>query len=172
MTKRITPALLREAANVARKNRKSLVGCSYPVCKAIFGEVDVLDYEYAADALAAALTATADTMELDYLPQPVGVDGETVRVGDEVFVDADGPFVVEGLLLGSYGGWDVLYETDDSSYRASVAHVSHTPTDSWESIIDDAYALGMWAVEMVGDGPDYSTDDLVERCRRLAGESR
>lgn len=42
--------------------------------------------------------------------------------------------------------------------------------DSWERIIRDAVSYGGWAEEMVGDGPDYSTDDLVGRCRRLAGE--
>lgn len=167
MTKRITPALLREAAGMTCATKEA--DYSIGLARTTLGTSDTSSY---GDDLAAILNAIADAWGRGYLPLPVGKDGETVRVGDEVFVDADGPFVVEGLLLGSYGGWDVLYETDDSSRQASVARVSHTPIDSWESIIDDAYALGAWGVEMVDDGPDYSTIDLVERCRRLAGEGR
>ncbi|WP_077597850.1 hypothetical protein [Olsenella urininfantis] len=174
MTKRITPALLRESADVARKNRKSLVGCSYPVCKAIFGEVEVLDYEYTADALAAALTATADTMERDYLPLPVGADGEPLRLGETVFTGGGSELVIDRITYYHEGGEPEIGAAPDGS-GASVGFdaedLTHERPDSWERIIDDAYNLGGWAEEMVGDGPDYSTTDLVERCRRLAGES-
>lgn len=166
MTKRITPALLREAADMVCATE--VADRSISLARTTLGTSDTSSY---GDDLAAILNATADAMERDYLPMPVGKDGETVRVGDEVFVDGEGPCAVEGLYLGTYGGWDVRYETPDGTRMTSVAYVTHERPDSWESIIDDAYALGGWAEEMVGDGPDYSTTDLVERCRRLAGES-
>lgn len=150
----ITPALLREAAV---KDICEALG----ICVSDEGTVELREF----------LRAVADAWEGGWMEWPVSADGRAVHIGEKVFVGSEGPYEVVGLYLGHCGGWEVRYETTDGTCMVSVGCVTHDAPDSWARIVLAAFALGGWSVEMVGDGPGYTIGDLVERCRRLAGES-
>lgn len=148
MTKRITPALLREAP--VRDICEAL-----GICVSDEGTMEPRDF----------LRAIADAWEGGWMERPVGADGRPVRIGEDVFVDGEGPCAVEGLYLGTYGGWDVRYETPDGTRMTSVAYVTHERPDSWERVLRDAMALGFR-----DGGTEADLSDLVGRCERLAGD--
>lgn len=144
----ITPALLREAA--VRDICEAL-----GICVSDEGTVELREF----------LRAVADAWEGGWMERPVGADGRPVRIGEEVSVDGEGPFMVEGLAIGTNDGWDVMYETDESYCAVLVSHVTHDRPDSWERVLRDAMALGFR-----DGGTEADLSDLVGRCERLAGE--
>ncbi len=150
MTKRITPALLREAA--VRDICEAL-----GICVSDEGTMKPRDF----------LRAIADAWEGGWMKRPVGADGRPVHIGKKVFVDGEGPYEVVGLYLGHCGGWEVRYETTDGACMVSVGCVTHDRPDSWERVLRDAMALGFR-----DGGTEADLSDLVGRCERLAGESR
>lgn len=94
---------------------------------------------------------------------PVDADGVPIHIGDRVEW-SNGSFTVHELKL-TEDGW----QTWDSEHGYTVHAdecIRHVQPDSWETIIQDAVKLGY---------ADYPTTDyeaeLVERCRRLAGET-
>lgn len=104
---------------------------------------------------------------------PVDKDGVPIRVGDEVeFFNGNHDHVK--LLALRESGWSVNYlEWNPASLR-------HHQPDSWERIIEDAISESGW--EQPKDYEIYYEDsketrdrfvaELVERCRRLAGEAQ
>ncbi len=96
---------------------------------------------------------------------PVDADGEVIRVGDNV-AEGDDEFEVRALTLYDRDSWEVL---DRLSVSFSPRRLRHVQPDSWERIIADA----MLGAERDG-APDTYSDclaELVERCRRLAGDA-
>lgn len=108
-----------------------------------------------------------DETDGGYIKLPVDADGVLIHVGDEL----DGLRYEDGTVTGiQYGtdgrtmiavrpnGWDTSTWRDPEEYR-------HHAADSWERIIEDAQEY------VTDDEPLYSVSELVERCRRLAGEA-
>lgn len=96
---------------------------------------------------------------------PVDADGVPIRVGDELTNGADLPAKVRGMVLDE-SGWTVSTR-ELRGYGVLPATLRHVQPDSWVRIIGDAMSFE-------GDGWYSTRDDamaeLVERCRRLAGE--
>lgn len=150
MTKKITPALLREAPV---KDICEALG----ICVSDEGTVEPRDF----------LRAIADAWEGGWMERPVGADGRAVHIGEEVFVDGEGPYEVVGLHIGR-GGWDVRFYVGGNGgwNAASAAFVTHDRPDNWKRVLRDAMALGF-----LDGGTEADLSDLVGRCERLAGES-
>lgn len=111
------------------------------------------DLDHAADRI-------DERIEREYVKLPVDADGVPIHVGDELVDEKDRPVKVRVLKLRE-NGW--LF---DSSYcwgGMSTTPFRHVQPDSWERIIEDAANLVR--------GDNESVVELVERCRRLAGEA-
>lgn len=99
---------------------------------------------------------------------PVDADGVPIHLGD-VMEWSNGSFTVHELKL-TEDGW----QTWDSAHGYTVHAdecIRHIKPDSWERIISDAVILGRqleWFDNSKGDAD--SERELVERCKRLAGE--
>ena len=104
----------------------------------------------------------ADKNAMGYIKAPVDADGVPIRIGDTMeWLDGS---TAEVIGIGD----GVFFYKDDESDAAdwsSAEGKRHVKPDSWERIIQDAVKLGY---------ADYPTTcyeaELVERCRRLAGE--
>ena len=121
---------------------------------------DRIDVEYA------AYRAAVSAIPKEYVKLPVDADGVPIHVGDVMTNGEDLPSAVCCMLLRD-GGWTVesraLY-----GFGIRPSTLRHVQPDSWESIIADA----LFGAERDG-APDTYSDclaELVERCRRLAGE--
>ena len=160
MTKRITPALLREAAEGIGD-----INAGY-VIDELRRRLQMRETDSYWRDVRNILRAVADAWEGGWMERPVGADGRAVHIGEEVFVDGEGPYEVVGLHIGRCG-WDVrFYAGGNGGWNAaSVARVTHDRPDSWERVLRDAMALGFR-----DGGTEADLSDLVGRCRRLAGE--
>ena len=99
-------------------------------------------------------------MREGWIKLPVDADGMLIHIGDEVeFFNGNHDHVK--ILALRESGWSVNYlEWNPASLR-------HHQPDSWERIIDDALHAFL-----DDDAPAAPTkEELVERCRRLAGET-
>ena len=131
-------------------------------CKHLLDIADRIDEEH--ERMHEALTIGMEPMTEENMARhgwvklPVDADGVPIRVGDyvetliEAFKGERGR--VECLTL-TEDGWCV-----DGDAPSTVRHVQ---PDSWERIIEDAANLVR--------GDNESVVELVERCRRLAGEA-
>lgn len=163
----ITSETIRKAAKAARAYRDP-GDAALEVARAL--GVDTSGGGYVVDALADGLDRVADAMDAT-MPLPVGADGEPIRPGDGVW-DEDGTHGVVTSLTVCDGRAEAYVMYDDGIARECPGRLAHERPDSFERVIRDAYDLGGWSEEMVGDGPGYSVEDLVARCERLAGELR
>ena len=103
--------------------------------------------------------------DIDYVKLPVDADGVPIHVGDEVVEDGCGvPYKVMSMKL-----FDDCWDVGECGMNPNLCR--HYQPDSWERIIEDAYQLDV----AFGEGTEeYARTsvvrELVERCRRLAGE--
>lgn len=122
----------------------------------------------------AALEKVASMVDHDgWVELPVDADGVTIHVGDEL------EFCGKRITAIGIGNVTV----DEDSMGVFAHHVNgeyewfnaefcrHVQPDTWERIIEDAYKLDV----AFGEGTEeYARTsvvrELVERCRRLAGE--
>jgi len=92
---------------------------------------------------------------------PVDADGVPIRVGDMVGWDGDEEFEVKGF--GGSRAERLFYLNESGRFCWGIAeNCHHVQPDSWERIMDDA--------EKLARGDNAAVMELVERCRRLAGE--
>lgn len=101
----------------------------------------------------------ADKDAMGYVKLPVDADGVPIRIGDTVKL-GDGTFEVRRLELYDMDSWDVL---DRFGEPFSPFYMRHVQPDTWEHIIEDAAKLAR--------GDNDAVMELVERCRRLAGDA-
>lgn len=97
---------------------------------------------------------------------PVDADGVPIRVGDEMAFEDGEEFEVKGF--GGSRAERLFYLNENGRFCWGIAeNCRHVKPDSWVRIIGDAMSFE-------GDGWYSTRDDamaeLVERCRRLAGE--
>lgn len=121
------------------------------------GIADRIDKEHA--------EAVADALQLRGEPDrwvelPVDSDGVPIHVGDELTNGEDLPSAVCCMLLRD-GGWTVA-STALYGFGIRPSTLRHVQPDSWERIMDDA--------EKLARGDNAAVMELVERCKRLAGE--
>lgn len=98
-----------------------------------------------------------------YVKLPVDADGVPIHIGDTVKL-GDGTFEVRRLEFYDMDSWDVV---DRFGEPFSPFYMRHIQPDTWERIIDDAQSA-YWDGDEIGY--DHRKAELVERCRRLAGE--
>ena len=122
---------------------------------------DRIDAEHEKAVTAArsnGITSYGSMVAREYVKLPVDADGVPIRLGDKVKL-GDGTFEVRRLELYDMDSWDVL---DRFGETFSPFYMHHVQPDTWERIIEDAANLVR--------GDNESVVELVERCRRLAGE--
>ena len=140
---------------------------STPVPNVINAIADSIDKQHAEERDKAYAEGVYDGIDADkntmgYIKLPVDDDGVPIRIGDTMeWLDGS---TAEVIGVGN----GVFFYKDDESDGAdwsSSENKHHVKPDSWESIIQDAVKLGY---------ADYPTTgyeaELVERCKRLAGE--
>lgn len=103
-----------------------------------------------------------DETDGGYIKLPVDADGVPIHVGDELTDEKDRPVKVRVLKLRE-NGWLFDSSRDGGGMLTTLFH--HVKPDSWERIIEDAQEY------VTDDEPLYSVSELVERCKRLAGEA-
>lgn len=133
---------------------------STPVPKVINAFADRIDAEHAKAVERARMDGMDSTFGDGWVKLPADADGVPIRVGDyvETLIEAfEGERGWVECLTLTEDGWCV-----DGDRPSTVRHVQ---PDSWERIIEDAVKLGY------ADYPTTSYEaELVERCKRLAGE--
>lgn len=102
----------------------------------------------------------------DYIPLPKDADGETIHLQDRVRWD-NGTFDVHELSVTADGWttWDELH-----GYTVRADQCRHVQPDSWEAIIEAAVDYGDKRLYTGTQGDKAIIAELVERCKRLAGE--
>lgn len=105
--------------------------------------------------------AAVDAMLKEYVKLPVDADGVPIHVGDELTNGINLPAKVRGMALGE-DGW-IVSSASFGGTRVDQSTLRHVKPDSWESIMDDA--------EKLARCDNAAVIELVERCRRLAGEA-
>ena len=99
--------------------------------------------------------------EHGWVKLPKDADGEPIHLQDRMSWD-NGTFNVHELNLTA-DGWTTWDELHGYTVRADQCH--HVQPDSWERIIEDAGKANLLSSEW-----GNVQADLVERCKRLAGE--
>lgn len=107
----------------------------------------------------------ADKDAMGYVKLPVDADRVPIHINDRL--DGYGKIHrVYQLNLNTGGDWSLVDERGDVYY--DMAAFTHVKPDSWERIIKDALTSDR------GDAYAVSTGmmrELVERCRKLAGDA-
>lgn len=143
---------------------------------------DRIDAEHEANvSTACRLAAGLDNDALakrGYVKLPVDADGVPIRLGDELTNGEDMPAKVRSMMLIEEG-WMVSSQPRPGLTVAPNI-LRHVRPDTWERIIEDAISESGW--EQPKDYEIYYEDsketrdrfvaELVERCRRLAGEAQ
>lgn len=115
--------------------------------------------------------------ELGWLRLPKDADGKVIHVEDEVeLLDGSERFNAEWLEWDGEG-WAV-HSTEGYGAWHMPNHLRHIEPDSWERIIEDAISECGWEqpkeyeidFEDSRETRDRFVAELVERCKRLAGE--
>lgn len=96
---------------------------------------------------------------------PKDADGNTINIGDVVALRDE--FEVRALILIDRDLW-VVEDRFGESFNPDKLH--HVKPDSWEDIIEDAMRYAR-ETNMPYPAVSHKGDELVERCKRLAGEA-
>lgn len=96
----------------------------------------------------------------NYVLLPVDEDGVPIHVGDVMEWPDGSTFDVVGISANTL--FYVEHDFDDSAQWTAAHNKRHHKPDSWERIMDDA--------EKLARDDNVAVMELVERCRRLAGE--
>ena len=121
-----------------------------------------------ADADLCAAPTEAQLSELGYVKLPVDADGVPIHVGDELEIEHNGRVTTVDVMTLLERGWTV-YCTSGGAFVPTKTRCHHVQPDSWERIIRDAIAEGFERTD-ISAPCEVGNDELVERCRRLAGE--
>ena len=103
--------------------------------------------------------------DTQWVELPKDADGNTINVGDIVALRDE--FEVRGLVLVDKNLW-VVENRFGESFNPDKLH--HVKPDTWEDIIEDAMRYAR-ETNMPYPSVSHKGDELVERCRRLAGEA-
>ena len=142
---------------------------------ALHAIADRIDAEYErmyADLTIGMEPMTEESMaEHGWVKLPVDADGVPIRVGDELTSDEyKGELFTCGGISLEDGFWTVRFRFDEysgTSEWTQARRCHHIQPDSWQRIIEDAYHYGIAHPHGYVGGDII---ELVERCKRLAGE--
>lgn len=102
-----------------------------------------------------------------YVKLPVDADGEPIHLQDRMSWD-NGTFNVHELNLTA-DGWTTWDELHGYTVRADQCH--HVKPDSWERIIEDVRRrTSDYYCNQIPCDFRKMADEMVERCKKLAGE--
>lgn len=167
MTKKITPELLRECAEKHRKNG------TYSMAD-IGRDLNVENMHIT--HITHVLDVIADSIEEHYVELPTDKDGKQLYIGSTVYDKNGNIYHVHGLSDGKFNVFlSKLGEGKDCAELYSSQDFTKTKPDSWERIIEDAFMAG--TILIIDDSEesipkqDHSKDELIARCRKLAGET-
>lgn len=121
---------------------------------------DRIDKEHKKAVERARMDGMDVTFGNGWVKLPVDADGVSIKLGDELTNGEDLPAKVRCMVLDE-SGW-MASTRDLRGYGVPPATLRHVKPDSWERIMDDA--------EKLARGDNAAVMELVERCRRLAGE--
>ncbi|WP_298578740.1 hypothetical protein [uncultured Olegusella sp.] len=183
MTPKITPEQLRRCANMYdNEPTYSLIS----IMEDIGAEVR-LDSGY--DRLTSAiLEVIADSIDEHYVDKhetlggryaelPTSKDGEQIHIGNTVYDKEGTIYYVQGISTGKLNLFLSKFgKGKDCAKPYRSQDFTKIKPDSWERIIQDAFMTGMDFI--AEDGEELmlkhgcSKDELIARCRKLAGESK
>ena len=105
-----------------------------------------------------------------YVKLPIDADGVPIRVGDAIEIEHNGRVTTVTNINYNEYGWQV-YCAEGGGFDKDT-RCRHVQPDSWERIIKDAKAQGAAkeAGAILYDLARFTDEQLIERCRRLAGE--
>lgn len=150
-------------------------GISHICEKAIANIADRIDAEHeraCAEAYGNGVESVALPDMTAYIQLPKDADGEYIRIGDEVEVIGYEDGTVAAMQLDERRwsvavrphGWDTPTAYDAESIR-------HAKPDSWERIIEDVRRrTSDYYCNQIPCDFRKMADEMVERCKRLAGE--
>lgn len=120
--------------------------------------------EELAQERAKALMMNRVSVANGFIELPKDADGVTIHLGD-VLEWQGASFTVEVLEIDEEGWW-----TRHDGFSVKCSDARHAKPDSWEAIIEEAASYGdkRWFSGTQGDKAIIA--ELVERCKRLAGE--
>ena len=109
--------------------------------------------------------------ENGWVKLPKDADGVPIHIGDELQSTHYEDGIVAGMACFEDTDWHIAVRPSnwDTATWRNPKCFRHVQPDSWERIIRDAIAEGFERTD-VSAPCDVGNDELVERCRRLAGE--
>lgn len=146
--------------------------CGYPHSAKCSGYNNLLDIadRIDADHAKAVERARMDGMDATFgdgwVKLPVDADGVPIHIGDLMEVDGD-VFNVLSMELFCDGSWSIRNDVGNGFEYWELHHVQ---PDTFEQIIKEAADYGGRRTFSGTSGDKAYLAELVERCRRLAGE--
>lgn len=114
-----------------------------------------------------AITELGSNIARNYIQLPKDADGATIHLQDRMSWD-NGTFNVHELNLTA-DGWTTWDELHGYTVHADQCH--HVTPDSWERIIEDVRRrTSDYYCNQIPCDFRKMADEMVERCKRLAGE--
>lgn len=127
---------------------------------ALHAIADRIDAEHKKAVERARMDGMDATFGDGWVKLPVDADGVPIHVGDVMEWPDGSTFDVVGISANTL--FYVERDFDDSAQWTAAHNKRHHQPDSWERIMDDA--------EKLARGDNAAVMELVERCRRLAGD--
>lgn len=122
--------------------------------------------------MVAILEAIADSIEQHYVELPTDKDGNQLYINSTVY-DKDGDiYHVQGLSSDKFNL--MLSKPNEGKELAKLYRSSDftiTKPDSWRRIIEDAIEHGFSDRSECSEPADETAAQLIDRCRKLAGET-
>lgn len=159
---------LRECIATAIWQYEDDVKTAYIPKDKLFAIADRIDAAHAKAVERARMDGMDETFGNGWVKLPVDADGVPIHVGDRV----ENNERVARIVLTD-GSWEpsVYVEKLPNVLHEYFCHeVSHYQPDSWQRIIEDA-AKNIYPNGAFNPCWDEVRDELVERCKRLAGEA-
>lgn len=164
MTKKITPELLRKCAEKHRKNG------TYSMAD-IGRDLNVENMHIT--HITHVLDVIADSIEEHYVELPTDKDGKQLYIGSTVYDKNGNIYHVHGLSDGKFNVFlSKLGEGKDCAKLYRSQDFTKEKPDTWEQIIRDAISHGFDDRSECSEPTDETAAQLIERCRKLAGESK
>lgn len=110
----------------------------------------------------------ADKNAMGYIKLPVDVDKMPIHVGDTIEIEHNGRVTTVTNINYNEYGWEV-YCAEGGGFDKDTS-CRHVKPDSWERIIADAIAEGFERINLT-DTITESNEELIARCKKLAGEA-
>lgn len=129
---------------------------------------DLIDAEHKKAVERARMDGMDATFGDGWVELPVDADGVPIHVGDVMEWPDGSTFDVVGISANTL--FYVEHDFDDSAQWTAAHNKRHHQPDSWERIIQDAIAEGFERTD-VSAPCEVGNDELVERCRRVAGDA-